>query len=296
MSKLGNYNLIRKLAEGKRYNSIWIGESEEKKYAIKETDVGERVPKEEQERLIRKSLEEFNILKGIRNSGIIRVHEWGRGEIIEEGKSREVVYIVEELGSEGDLFEYIQNGAGKIRNNGDKEHMHQYKTPREYALQILQILTYLHSENIAHMDLKPQNFLLDNELNLKLCDFDLSIRVRESDMCTAPLGTPRYMPPECIGLPHAYYPYQVEMFTFGVLIFNLIFAAHPYSLTASLTDPLYRLFVQNNLQFWNLWEKYIKEKIDQDLILVINDLMEHDPERRATLEEISQYYWFTGEN
>lgn len=41
-------------------------------------------------------------------------------------------------------------------------------------LDILKGLEYLHGLNIIHRDLKPHNILLDEYLNIKICDFGLS--------------------------------------------------------------------------------------------------------------------------
>ena len=40
--------------------------------------------------------------------------------------------------------------------------------------QILTAVTYLHSLDILHRDIKPSNILVDDELNVKLCDFGLA--------------------------------------------------------------------------------------------------------------------------
>jgi len=39
---------------------------------------------------------------------------------------------------------------------------------------ILCAINYLHSTNIIHRDLKPGNFLIDDNCNVKICDFGLS--------------------------------------------------------------------------------------------------------------------------
>jgi serine/threonine protein kinase len=35
-------------------------------------------------------------------------------------------------------------------------------------------LYYLHAHNITHRDIKSHNFLIDNNYNIKLCDFGLA--------------------------------------------------------------------------------------------------------------------------
>jgi len=39
------------------------------------------------------------------------------------------------------------------------------------SAQIITGLEYLHSRNVAHRDLKPDNILLDEKNSVKICDF-----------------------------------------------------------------------------------------------------------------------------
>ena len=40
--------------------------------------------------------------------------------------------------------------------------------------QLLCSLNFLHSANLIHRDIKPQNILVDEDMNLKLCDLGLT--------------------------------------------------------------------------------------------------------------------------
>ena len=44
-------------------------------------------------------------------------------------------------------------------------------TCRVLVAQIVLVVEHMHSLNISHRDIKPQNLLLDDKCNIKLCDF-----------------------------------------------------------------------------------------------------------------------------
>jgi serine/threonine protein kinase len=60
-------------------------------------------------------------------------------------------------------------------------------------------LEYLHSQGIAHRDMKPENVLFDSEFNLKLADFGFAAALAGKDgsgLLHTVLGTESYMAPE----------------------------------------------------------------------------------------------------
>lgn len=68
-----------------------------------------------------------------------------------------------------------------------------------WTAQILDVLAFLHSEQLIHRDVKPSNLLLDGDDTLKLADLGLVGRLDRLDDPpdgTSGVGTPGYMAPE----------------------------------------------------------------------------------------------------
>ena len=74
-------------------------------------------------------------------------------------------------------------------------------TVKKFGFELVEGLSYLHSNSIIYSDLKPSNLLLNEYGVLKLCDFNLSKKISdlnqpESDPSKPKAGTPYYMAPE----------------------------------------------------------------------------------------------------
>ncbi|CAM0958932.1 unnamed protein product [Alopecurus aequalis] len=83
-------------------------------------------------------------------------------------------------------------------------------------------LHYLHQKNIVHVDLKPANILLDNNLVAKIADFGLSRCFGETQSRIITLnigGTFGYLPPE---FGNGEITYQLDIFSLGVIIMELL--------------------------------------------------------------------------
>ena len=89
----------------------------------------------------------------------------------------------------------------------DRQTLTQYvkqrgKLTAEQALPIVQtvgnLLTKLHSENVLHRDVKPDNIMLSKSGEVYLIDFGISKEYKETEKVSkiTGMGTPRYAPPE----------------------------------------------------------------------------------------------------
>ena len=106
-------------------------------------------------------------------------------------ETRNHLWIIFEYSSGGDLFQLVEQ---------DK------KMPepaiRRFGYELIEGLSYLHSNGVIYADLKPSNVLLNEYSNLKLCDFGLSKKISDlteagdSDPSKPKPGTPYYMAPE----------------------------------------------------------------------------------------------------
>ena len=78
--------------------------------------------------------------------------------------------LVLEWADQGELMEWI------FKNNPSLD------VRVRFFLEISSALEFIHSKNVFHRDVKPQNILLSSELSVKLIDFGLSKLVGNGDM------------------------------------------------------------------------------------------------------------------
>ncbi|XP_031286828.1 G-type lectin S-receptor-like serine/threonine-protein kinase At5g24080 [Pistacia vera] len=124
------------------------------------------------------------------------------------------------------VYQYMFNGSlDKWIFHRNHAQTLTWETRKKIIVQIAKGLEYLHdycNPNIIHFDIKPQNILLDIDLNVKISDFGLA-RLIDKDhthVMTMPKGTSGYMALKLIGGRNI--TVKIDIYSFGVVMLEII--------------------------------------------------------------------------
>ncbi|XP_076022519.1 raf-1 proto-oncogene, serine/threonine kinase a isoform X1 [Genypterus blacodes] len=107
----------------------------------------------------------------------------------------------------------------------------------DIARQTAQGMDYLHAKNIIHRDMKSNNIFLHEGLTVKIGDFGLATvkaRWSGSHQVEQPSGSILWMAPEVIRMQdNNPYSFQSDVYSYGIVLFELMTGELPYSLIAN---------------------------------------------------------------
>ncbi|PWA91221.1 protein kinase, ATP binding site [Artemisia annua] len=134
--------------------------------------------------------------------------------------------------------QWVFEGAGPPGGLGET-------VARSYLRDIVSGLMYLHSHNIVHGDIKPDNLLVSATGTVKIGDFSVSqVFEDENDELRRSPGTPVFTAPECC-LGQNYHGKTADIWAVGVTLYCMIFGQYPF-LGDTLQDT-YDKIVNNTL-------------------------------------------------
>ncbi len=195
-------------------------------------------------------------------------------KLVNHFEDNEKLYLIMELASNGNLYNFIQkNKKDKIKN---------MDLIKKLIIQTIEIIKYLHSLNIIYRDIKPENILLDKDYNVKLCDYGWATYFTPGKFLTVYCGTPEYVSPEMLKK----YPYneKVDIWGIGVLIFELVFGYAPFS--SNFNEDRY-----NNIKSGKIkWPDDLNEEY-QKIKDLIEKILKVNPNDRISLNDIENHPW-----
>jgi serine/threonine protein kinase len=167
-------------------------------------DVAIKILKPERlnENLHREFMQEVSIMRKVRHKNVV--------QFIGACTKPPNLCIVTEYMSGGSVYDYLHKQKGVL------------KMPMllRVAIDISKGMDYLHQNKIIHRDLKAANLLMDENEVVKVADFGVARVQSQSGIMTAETGTYRWMAPEVIE--HKPYDYKADVFSFGVVLWELL--------------------------------------------------------------------------
>lgn len=217
-------------------------------------------------------------------------YSWESKLVQKSGTEKDVLHVVLELATGGDLFNYIF-----AVNRGFSEPIARY-----YFTKLMDAVEFMHVNDVCHRDLKLENLLLDENYNLKIADFGLSTTVESSyggGVMYTRVGTERYMPPEMLEK-NAYIGICADLFAAGVILFVLVMGMMPTHKSAESNDYLYRYFRKKEYEeYWTLVANILNldlGSLSEEFFHLVTSMLKYDFQKRLTVEEIREHPWMKG--
>ncbi|XP_076471771.1 serine/threonine-protein kinase BRSK2-like isoform X1 [Babylonia areolata] len=218
----------------------------------------------------REKLSESVLMKVEREIAIMKLiehpHVLGLYDVYENKK---YLYLILEHVSGGELFDYLVK-KGRLTP----------KEARRFFRQIISALDFCHSHNICHRDLKPENLLLDDKNNIRVADFGMASLQVEGSMLETSCGSPHYACPEVIR-GEKYDGRKADVWSCGVILYALLVGALPFD-----DDNLRQLLEKVKKGIF-----HIPHFVPPDCQNLLRGMIEVDPDKRLTLEEVMRHPW-----
>ncbi|KOM32517.1 hypothetical protein LR48_Vigan01g207300 [Vigna angularis] len=193
---------------------------------------------------------------------------------------------------------YIERGK-KIDENVQREIINhrslrhpniiRFKEARYFFQQLISGVSYCHSMEICHRDLKLENTLLDGKPSprLKICDFGYSKSALLHSQPKSTVGTPAYIAPEVLSRKE--YDGKIsDVWSCGVTLYVMLVGAYPFE---DPEDPRnFRKTIGRIIGVQYSIPDYVR--VSSECRNLLSSIFVADPAKRITIPEIKQNPWF----
>ncbi|KAL5342947.1 kinase-like domain-containing protein [Aspergillus crustosus] len=174
------------------------------------------------------------------------------------------LYLVLEYCANGDLYEAIRLNRGPL----ETEHV------REFMLQLVSAVDFMHANGLYHRDIKPENIFLTQDGSMKLGD--LGLATRHAWCYEACVGSDRYMAPEQYDPGNTgYSPAKADIWAIGICLLNVLFARNPFA-TPTESDILFADYARDRQSLFDIFPN-----LSQDTFEILRITLAIDPEKRS---------------
>ncbi|XP_020600880.1 serine/threonine-protein kinase ULK3-like [Orbicella faveolata] len=204
-------------------------------------------------------LTEIELLKKLDHEHIVKLKDFEWND--------QYIFLIMEYCSGGDLSRFIHSRRVLPED-----------IARRFLRQLALALHFLHANNIAHMDLKPQNLLLSARQNpvLKLADFGFAQYLHSEEETQTIRGSPLYMAPEMIC--SMKYDARVDLWSVGVILYEALFGIAPFA-SGSFAE------LEKKIRSSDPITLPVGSKVSPDCQDLLLALLQRDPLARISFEE-----------
>ncbi|XP_048588593.1 serine/threonine-protein kinase SIK1 isoform X2 [Nematostella vectensis] len=210
---------------------------------------------------LKKIYREVQIMKLLQHPHIVKLYQ-----VME---TKNMLYLVTDYANNGEMFDYLAH-HGRLPE----------KEARKKFVQILSAVDYCHKRHVVHRDLKAENLLLDQNMNIKIADFGFGNYYKPGNPLNTWCGSPPYAAPEVFE-GKIYDGPQLDIWSLGVVLYVLVCGALPFdgSTLQALRDRV--LEGKFRIPFF----------MSTECEHLIRHMLVKDPNQRYTIEQIQKHKW-----
>ncbi|NXF86598.1 RIPK1 kinase, partial [Eubucco bourcierii] len=224
-------------------------------------------------------LEEGRIMRKLQHERVVKL----LGIILEDGNYSLVMEYVDR----GNMMKVLQKVSLPLSVKG------------RFVLEITEGMLYLHEQGFVHKDLKPENILVDTDFHIKIADLGVASfkswsrltqeeTVRQKQIrstCQNNAGTLFYMAPEHLQCLNVKPVEKSDVYSFGIVIWAIFANKEPYEYGINEAQICFGIMNGNRPDI-----KEITDKCPEEIIDLMKQCWEQEPEKRPAFAEISQRY------
>ena len=229
---------------------------------------------------------EMEILKNLNFPYLTNLHEI----LVDEEDLK--YYLVIDFAEKGALMTYddkkecfVYNKNILINNNGGFSE----SLIKKVFHQLAKAIDYLHDCKVVHRDIKPDNLLLDSEMNLRLSDFSIASKFEE-DCFKKTEGNLFFYSPELCQGNKTFEAKPVDIWAYGVCLYIFIYSELPLIPENKANQLALLDLIRKGEINYNKNNKH--SYYSSELILLLKRCLEVDPKKRITSKELVNDNYF----